>query len=131
MAIVVAILAICFFFFTTTTTLASPAINDTEYLNQFKYEDGNSIDSGNVTAFTVRPYITAAEGKKQTEASDLYTVQLTHHGHRQVKHNDAEVAYDYKCPKQHHIHPCDCLGEYVGEWVGGTISINWNFFPSL
>ncbi|KAH9388582.1 hypothetical protein TYRP_007923, partial [Tyrophagus putrescentiae] len=53
---------------------------------------------------------TAQEGSGATHQSDsdLYTLQLGQHNHRQLKYNDVEVVYDYRCPKLHYIHPCYC-----------------------
>lgn len=53
--------------------------------------------------------------------ADLYTVQLPQQPSlpqrpRQSKHDTITMkpeSYDYKCPKQHYIHPCDCLGKCV------------------
>ncbi|KAH7642157.1 hypothetical protein DERF_003197 [Dermatophagoides farinae] len=51
--------------------------------------------------------------------TDLYTIELTSPSvsqhHHQLQHHsrqaklDDNIVFNYKCPKQHFIHPCDCL----------------------
>lgn len=55
--------------------------------------------------------------------TDLYTIELTSPSvsqhHHQLQHHsrqaklDDNIVFNYKCPKQHFIHPCDCLGMCV------------------
>ena len=105
--------------FLVTTSLAGPAINETDYLDLLKYE--GQLEDVNVTLGDISEQWTTVNESDQTSPfyrtndqqqnlSDLYTVQLTHQSQRQLKYHDAEMVYDYKCPKQHYIHPCDCLG---------------------
>ena len=91
---------------------ASPATNNTDYLQLFKYDQHwKATDSDQTTLPSAHVAITNVLNKPAANdhhiESDLYTLQVNH---RQSKLDDIEVVYDYKCPKQHYIHPCDCLG---------------------
>ena len=96
---------------------ANPAMNTSDYLELFKYERHLRNDETTTTAVGSTIETTHSPGQEHKSRSsdhhhsdsDLYTLQLGQHNQRQLKHDDIEV-YDYKCPKQHHIHPCDCLG---------------------
>ena len=92
--------------------LSNPALNNTDYLELFKYE-GHLRNEETTTSPTTThsPNHERARSSESHSDSDLYTLQLGQHHQRQLKHEDIEV-YDYKCPKQHYIHPCDCLGKF-------------------
>lgn len=93
--------------------LAVPASNSTEYLQLFKYERHSRIEESSTTlaSTSTRASDALAQTPSQHQPeSELYTLQLSQHNQRQQKQERLELVYDYKCPKQHYIHPCDCLG---------------------
>lgn len=94
-------------------SIGSPAKNNnTSYLDLLKYEQHfKSDETTTIKTNTEQSVNPTHEGSGIHQSdSDLYTLQLGQHNQRQLKHDDIEVVYDYKCPKQHFIHPCDCLG---------------------
>ena len=93
--------------FLVTTSLAGPAINETDYLDLLKYE--GQLEDVNVTLGDISEQWTTVNESDQTSAfyrtnvqqknlSVLYTVLLTHRSQRRLKHHDAEMVCDYKCP---------------------------------
>lgn len=99
-----------------------------EYMDQYRYDEisatlSSSSSSSTKTATTSKsvpttpmPYITTESSfGNDSNQSELYTLQLgtsanNHNQHqRQLKHHEVEFNYDYRCPKTHDIHPCDCL----------------------
>ncbi|KAI7693030.1 hypothetical protein SSS_04256 [Sarcoptes scabiei] len=67
--------------------------------------------------------------------SDLYTIELTQ-SPRRAKLDDITITANYKCPKQHLIHPCECFeldkraemfegsGDGFGDVGGGSLDEN-------
>lgn len=97
------------------SSVGSPVKNNTtSYLDLLKYERHFKADETTTIRTNTEPsnnptHEGSGAGIHQSD-SDLYTLQLGQHNQRQLKHDDIEIVYDYKCPKQHYIHPCDCLG---------------------
>lgn len=113
--------AICCLALNLHLAMGIPTINKTDYLELFKYE--RHFHQDETTTMTSNPALQEhskrpagherllpSEGSGHQPDSDLYTLQLGQHTERQLKHDDIDL-YDFKCPKQHYIHPCDCMGK--------------------
>lgn len=109
--------------------LASPAVNNVssshhlhlpnlampKYERHSRHEESSPLTTtspsptaGNTQTPTPPDLLDRHRFNDRQSDSDLYTLQLGQHNQRQLKHDHIEV-YDLKCPKQHSIHPCDCL----------------------
>ncbi|KAH9418416.1 hypothetical protein DERP_011278 [Dermatophagoides pteronyssinus] len=88
----------------------------------FRHPQSSSLSSINITNnstyYQSNSDSTNDNGNKHSSQprTDLYTIELTspsitqqHHHSRQAKLDDDNIVFNYKCPKQHFIHPCDCL----------------------